>query len=285
MWEDLDNECFFMAPIGDEGSSERERSDGVLEFIVKPAADECGIDRTIRADSIAKPGQITLQVIEKVLSARAGVVDLTGANPNVYYEMAIRHTARLPTVLIADEAERGKLPFDLQGMRTIFFSDKSLKSANNCRNELAAHLQAALGGAVDSPVVASVNLKSLEGGGDPQGQVLASLVNTVDSLAREVRRRPVVATAPGGDQIRFLADVVEDLNEVEAAISRLTEGEDYDELRQIASTSLSRPLRYLEGFLSEQSDANLQRRARRAAAKRVVAAGVDDESPEPGEAD
>ena len=36
----LDEECFFIAPIGDDGSSERERSDNVLEFIVGAAAQE-----------------------------------------------------------------------------------------------------------------------------------------------------------------------------------------------------------------------------------------------------
>ncbi len=195
MWDELTDECFFIAPIGDEGSPERERSDGVRDFIVRPAAQDAGLGATIRADEIAKPGQITLQVIEHVLKAKAAVVDLTGANPNVYYEMAIRHTARLPTVLIADDGERGALPFDLQGMRTIFFSDNSLKSADRCRRELTKQLTAALTGAVDSPVVASVNLKNLEGG-DEQSQILASLVNTVDTLAREFRGYASRASAP-----------------------------------------------------------------------------------------
>jgi hypothetical protein len=38
----LDNECFFIAPIGSEGSDTRERSDGVLEYIVAPAAADVG---------------------------------------------------------------------------------------------------------------------------------------------------------------------------------------------------------------------------------------------------
>jgi len=103
-------ECFLITPIGAEGSDTRERSDGVMDYIVAPAAEAAGLT-TVRADKIAKPGQITRQVIEHVLRAKAAVVDLTGANSNVYYEMAIRHTAQLPTVLIAQQGE--KLPFDI----------------------------------------------------------------------------------------------------------------------------------------------------------------------------
>jgi len=36
----LEDECFFIAPIGKDGSEERHRSDGVLEFIVARAAQE-----------------------------------------------------------------------------------------------------------------------------------------------------------------------------------------------------------------------------------------------------
>src|SRR5437870_4750918 len=100
-----EDECFFIAPIGADGSDERQRSDGVLNYIVAPAVEKLGLE-VIRADRIAKPGQITLQVIEHVLRARGGVADVTGANPNVYYELAVRHTAKLPVVLIAEEGER-----------------------------------------------------------------------------------------------------------------------------------------------------------------------------------
>src|SRR5687767_2653966 len=99
------DECFFIAPIGSEGSDERRRSDGVLQFIVAPAVGELGLT-ALRADRIAKPGQITLQVIDHLLKAKAAVADLTYQNANVYYELAVRHTANLPVVLIAEEGEK-----------------------------------------------------------------------------------------------------------------------------------------------------------------------------------
>jgi hypothetical protein len=68
----LEEECFFIAPIGQDDSEERSRSDGVLKFIVARAAEELGL-RAVRADQLADPGQITLQVIEHVLGAKAAL--------------------------------------------------------------------------------------------------------------------------------------------------------------------------------------------------------------------
>jgi hypothetical protein len=66
---DLEKECFFIAPIGPDGSEHRNRSDAVLEFIVAHAAEELGLV-AVRADQLGEPGQITLQVIEHVLVPR-----------------------------------------------------------------------------------------------------------------------------------------------------------------------------------------------------------------------
>jgi hypothetical protein len=174
----LDEECFFIAPIGKEGSPERNRSDGVLEFIVARAAQEMGM-RAVRGDQLAEPGQITLQVIQHVLGAKAAVADLTGLNPNVYYELAIRHTARLPTVLIAEQGEQ--LPFDIAQMRTIFFSHTDLRSADQCRIEIVRHLRGAFDGAVDSPIAAAVDLQRLQAGNTVERNV-AQLVTSVSTL-------------------------------------------------------------------------------------------------------
>ncbi|HZV72578.1 MAG TPA: hypothetical protein VFF79_02575 [Conexibacter sp.] len=147
----LAGECFFIAPIGEAGSAVRERSDVVMEYVVTPAAHSLGLV-TVRADAIAAPGEVTRQVLEHVVNAGASVADLTGANPNVYYEMAVRHAARLPTVLIAERGER--LPFDVAQMRTIFFDHTSLRSAAACTDAIAQQLRAALHGAVGSPIPA-----------------------------------------------------------------------------------------------------------------------------------
>jgi phage gp29-like protein len=75
--------CFVIAPIGEEGSDVRRRSDQVLKHVIAPAAKECGYE-TIRADKISEPGMITSQVIQHLLEDALVIADLTGRNPNVF---------------------------------------------------------------------------------------------------------------------------------------------------------------------------------------------------------
>jgi hypothetical protein len=177
---DPEKECFFIAPIGADGSDIRRRSDGVRDYIVKPAMAEFGLE-VLRADDLKKPGQITLQVIEHVYRAKACVVDLTGRNANVYYEMAVRHTARLPVVLIIEEDELDDLPFDIQQMRVIPFSHTDLASAAKAKNEIVAHMREALDGEVDSPIGTVLNLQTLQQGTSVE-RTLADLVTRVEAL-------------------------------------------------------------------------------------------------------
>ncbi|UKA59136.1 hypothetical protein [Arthrobacter sp. FW306-2-2C-D06B] len=180
----FESECFFITPIGEEGSETRKRSDGILRYIVNKAAEEVGLS-AVRADQIADPGQINLQVIDHVLNARAAVADLTGLNPNVFYEVAVRHTARLPLVLIA---EKGcKLPFDIANMRTIFFDHTDLGSADDCRAAIAAGLDQALNkGVVDSPIATTLDVRSMSAGSAVE-RGIADILQSVQELTRMQR--------------------------------------------------------------------------------------------------
>lgn len=61
---DFERECFFIAPLGEEGGGVRTRSDLILEFIVRPAAQELGL-WAVRGDELAAPGQITHRVAHR----------------------------------------------------------------------------------------------------------------------------------------------------------------------------------------------------------------------------
>lgn len=113
---DWDRICFYISPIGDEGSEHRQHADLFLGSIVEPALEEFGLT-VVRADKIGKPGMITSQIIEHVLKAKLVIADLSYHNPNVFYELCLRHVCRMPTVQIIRKAD--KIPFDLDQFRTI----------------------------------------------------------------------------------------------------------------------------------------------------------------------
>jgi hypothetical protein len=156
----------------------------VLRFIVDRAAQELGLT-AVRADQISDPGQITLQVIDHILGARAAVADVTDLNPNVFYELAIRHSAHLPVVIIAEKD--CELPFDIAQMRTIFFQSTDLQSADQCRSDIVSHLKRALGGAIDSPIVATMDFRALSGGSAVERNI-ADIITTIEDIAKLQRQ-------------------------------------------------------------------------------------------------
>jgi hypothetical protein len=177
---DFDGECFFIAPIGEDGTEVRERSDRVRDWVVKPAAEAAAGLVTIRADDVGEPGQITAQAVQHCLKAKAAVADLTGGNPNVYYELSVRHGALLPVVLIAEEGTQ--LPFDISQSRVIFFDHTDLASAGRAKEELQVQIEASLSGTPDNPISDGMRLAELQAG-NVEEQTLAVVLDRLQRLS------------------------------------------------------------------------------------------------------
>lgn len=147
--------CFYITPIGDPDSDERRHSDLFLSSIIEPAVEEFDL-KVVRADSIGKPGMITAQVIEHILRARLVIADLSYHNPNVFYELSLRHACKLPTVQVIRACD--KIPFDLDQFRTVKIDTSSIytlvPSLETYRAEIANQTRRALSDpeAVDNPL-------------------------------------------------------------------------------------------------------------------------------------
>jgi hypothetical protein len=264
--DDLEKECFFIAPIGADGSEARKRSDGVLKFIVGRAAEELGLV-AVRADRIAEPGQITLQVIEHVLGARAAVVDLTGLNPNVFYELAVRHAAKMPVALIAEVG--CDLPFDIAQMRTIFFDHTDLDSADKCREAIVSHLREALvNGSVDSPIATTLDVNALQAGSAVERNV-AELVTAVESISR-LQRSTMGLVETIAESSRPSPDALDDLHFRYSDLRAAVEANAPQPVLKELSDKLAPVVRYLV------RDTRLGARRRRPFIPRQVEEDVDD---------
>ena len=100
----------------------------------------------IRADKISKPGLINNQIIEYLLKSKLVIADLSFHNPNVFYELAIRHLCRKPIVQIKRHIDF--IPFDIQQVRTISIDTTDIYTLvpkiEVYKSEIANQIRAAL---------------------------------------------------------------------------------------------------------------------------------------------
>src|SRR5262245_16964103 len=171
--------CFVICPIGKEGTEERERSDNVLNHIIRPAAARYHV---VRADQDSRPGHITTQIVEHLLEAPLVVADLSFHNANVFYELAVRHGTRKPVIHMSD----GKWlpPFDVAPQRTILFDATDLGNAMKAKEELARQIAAVELDPknFDNPLSLSVDSLTLRRSDVTTDRLLAQLFRAVEGL-------------------------------------------------------------------------------------------------------
>jgi hypothetical protein len=139
MNNDHNKSCFVVAPIGDRESDVRRRSDMVLGDIIEPVSAQFGYVAD-RSDLISEPGSILhQQILRRLRDADLVIADLTDHNPNVFYELAMRHFIGKPVVSLIEEGQR--IPFDVAQSRTIQFNHRDPDSVERCREELQGQIR------------------------------------------------------------------------------------------------------------------------------------------------
>ncbi len=125
--------CFVVSPIGEEGSPVRSTADKLLKYVISPVCSACGFE-AIRVDKINDANAITQTVIEMLDSAELMIADLTGHNPNVFYEMGYRKCTNKPMILLKAKGEN--IPFDVNTIRTIDYDLQDLDNVEAVKQRL-----------------------------------------------------------------------------------------------------------------------------------------------------
>ncbi|WP_092332553.1 hypothetical protein [Desulfosporosinus hippei] len=144
-----EKKCFVISPIGKENSDDRRALNGLIDSVLKPTLEEMGFDVEV-AHKINKPGSISHQIIHHLLNDELVVANLSSLNPNVMYELAVRHATGLPVVSIAVNGTI--LPFDITDDRVIFFQN-DIAGAHELRDKLKKVVYEAIDNYVpDNPI-------------------------------------------------------------------------------------------------------------------------------------
>ncbi len=106
--------CFVLMPFADKYL-------GVYEQVIRPTieSDEIGL-QCVRVDEIKHQGNVIDDIVREICNAEVIVADLSGLNPNVFYELGVSHALTNKTVMISRDK---RLPFDLGPYRIIFYKE------------------------------------------------------------------------------------------------------------------------------------------------------------------
>jgi hypothetical protein len=164
--------CFVIMPYrtkADAARSDEVDFDRVYSEIIKPAVESLNgrgfVIEVIRSDEVERAGLIQERMIEYIADADVAVVDITTQNPNVFYELGVRHALRdRVTVLVRRKGTAN--PFNIAGMTAIEY-DLGEEEAAHARAAIANFVRnGLLSGAQDSLVYAV--LPGLKAGRDPK---------------------------------------------------------------------------------------------------------------------
>lgn len=123
--------CFVICPFGGW-------HDDYHEHIFCTAIKAVGLDPR-RADDLFRPSSIVHDIWSLVSSCKVMLADLTGKNPNVFYELGLAHAAGKPVLLVTQTMD--DVPFDLRALRVITYDVQDPSWGDQLRDNIKTGLK------------------------------------------------------------------------------------------------------------------------------------------------
>lgn len=120
------NTCFVIMPIGTQTVGDititKEKLKEKYDYIIKNAILQANPNLSvIRADEELNPSSMSNDIFMKLMYSEYVVADITYPNPNVFYELGIRHAIMPKTILIREKLNVS-VPFDISHLRYIEYT-------------------------------------------------------------------------------------------------------------------------------------------------------------------
>jgi len=220
--------CFVVMPVG-RNAIEKKWFSGWYEVVIKPAIIDANYEPFLAAAE-EQPSAINDDIRTHLAFDPMVVVDLGGydfeepPNPNVMYELGVRHAFGMPLVMMAWEGQR--LPFDVSNQRAIM-TQRGFADIENAKRLLTAFIMAANEGRYYNPMEAVGRVAALDTAtiGLEEGSIVRALVEEVRDLRTSLshinksqkshfsRKRPSTVKRAMGSGIR--SEVWKNVSELE----------------------------------------------------------------------
>ena len=125
--------CFVVSPIGDAGTDIRKNADQLYQHIIKPVCEKCGFIAQ-RVDEFNTSESITQEILDALNDYELVIADLTGHNPNVFFEIGYRTKSQKPIIHLKRKDEI--IPFDVSAIRTFEYDLTDLDMVTATKDRL-----------------------------------------------------------------------------------------------------------------------------------------------------
>lgn len=175
--------CFTIMPFGDW-------FDDYYEDLYCPAIRAAGLEPK-RADDLYRPSTIINDIWAYTQSAKMILADLTGKNPNVFYELGLAHALAKPAILITESIN--DVPFDLRSLRVLVYD----KNQPDWGAVLQKNITNSIKEIVDSPLESVLpTFLSVKASAKPKevsakDKMILEMKKDIDLLRMELRRGTV----------------------------------------------------------------------------------------------
>jgi len=143
-------------------------------------------------------------------SAKLILADLSGKNPNVFYELGLAHALAKPAILITESMD--DVPFDLQALRVLEYNKNQPRWGDHLQKRIEKSILEVVGSPLDAvlPAFLTVRHDARPKPVSEQDKALLEIKREIDLLRTEVshvrRGRPGIEPDEAQDHIRsFLA--------------------------------------------------------------------------------
>ncbi|TFH46509.1 MAG: hypothetical protein E4G94_02280 [ANME-2 cluster archaeon] len=117
-------DIFVIMPFSSTKSCNQTEWDEIYFNVFQPAIEECGYNCE---RAMSQTGSLIKSIVGKLRNARIVLADITDQNPNVFYELGVRHSLSKRTIIIAQHTE--DIPSDLKGYWSIIYGTSPGKVA------------------------------------------------------------------------------------------------------------------------------------------------------------